>query len=269
MYQDFYGLNENPFSITPDPRFLYFSPEHQAAFEHLVYGIQERKGFISLIGEVGCGKTTLCRAVLATLPETVKTALVLNPSVSTGQLIRAILMDLDIVPKGRDRLNHIDQLNRFLLEQMEANANVLVIIDEAQDLTPEVLEQVRLLNNLETDQHKLMQIVLSGQPELEKRLARPDLRQLRQRIAVHCRLHHLNEKAVAQYIAHRLQVAGARDAPRFDRGAVRMVYRETRGTPRLINRLCDNALLAGYVAEKVTIGAKEVRKAVKDIGSLL
>jgi general secretion pathway protein A len=268
MYLEYYGLKELPFNITPDPRFLFFSAQHREAFDHLLYGIENRKGFIELTGEVGSGKTTLCRAVLANLPKKIHTAMVLNPTVSGTQLLRAILHDFGLHVVGRDRLSYIEQLNAFLLGQMQEGNNVAVIIDEAQDLTPEVMEQVRLLSNLETDQHKLMQIVLAGQPELRKRLAKPELRQLKQRIMVRCNLQALTEDETGQYVAHRLKVAGAKPKVGFDREAVELVYSYAKGIPRVINALCDRVMMAGYVAGKHLIGAPEVRKALSDMEAM-
>jgi general secretion pathway protein A len=265
MYLEFYGLREMPFNITPDPRFLFFSSRHREAFDHLRYGIEHRKGFIELTGEVGSGKTTLLRALLLHLGPNCKTALVLNPSLTETQLLRAILHDFGLKPKGRDRLSHIEQLNEFLLEQHALGFNVALIVDEAQDLLPDVMEQVRLLSNLETDQHKLMQMVLAGQPELRHRLARPDLRQLRQRILVRCRLEPLNEEETAQYVAHRLAVAGGNGSVSFDADAVRLVHRHGEGIPRLINAICDSAMLAGYVERLRCIGAAEVKRVLKDM----
>ncbi len=269
MYLDFFGLNEMPFNITPDPRFLFFTEQHREAFDHLIYGIQNRKGFIELSGEVGSGKTTLCRALLSSLPQNIRTALVLNPSLTETQLLRAILNDFGLTVKGRDRLAYIERLNIFLLEQVKEGNNVALIIDEAQDLAPEVLEQIRLLSNLETDQHKLMQIILAGQPELHEMLGRSEFRQLRQRIVVTCRLKPLSEEDVAAYIAHRLRVAGAPADVGFDEGAVRLVYKHTGGTPRLINTLSDHALLAGYVATRRKIGPSEIKKAIAHMESAL
>ncbi len=269
MYLEFYGLKEFPFNITPDPRFIFFSEQHKTAFDHLIYGIENRKGFIELTGEVGSGKTTLCRAVLSNLSRNVRTALVLNPSLTESQLLRAILHDFGLKPKGRDRLSCIEQLNEFLLGQITEGYNVAVIIDEAQDLPPDVMEQIRLLSNLETDQHKLMQIVLAGQPELHARLGQPEFRQLRQRITVTCRLAPLNEQDTARYIAHRLAVAGGGADVGFDAGAVRLVYKHSGGIPRLMNAVCDNAMLAGYVAQKRTVGASEVKKAIAHLESAI
>jgi general secretion pathway protein A len=269
MYLDFYGLKEMPFNITPDPRFLFYSTQHRQAIDHLMYGIRNRKGFIELTGEVGSGKTTLCRALLSNMPANIRTALVLNPSLTETQLLRAILNDFGLQVKGRDRLAYIERLNEFLLEQIKEGNNVVLIIDEAQDLIPEVMEQIRLLSNLETDQHKLMQIILAGQPELHDRLARPEFRQLRQRITVTCNLKPLDMKDTGEYIMHRLGVAGATSDVVFDEDAVRMVYKHTVGTPRLINNLCDNALLAGYVSGTRVIGVQEVKKAIAHMESAL
>ena len=265
MYEAFFGLNELPFNITPDPRFLYFSPRHREAFSHLVYGITNRRGFIELVGEVGSGKTTLCRAVLQHLPKTVQTALILNPSLSATQLLRAILNDLGLPAKGRDRLAYIEQLNTYLLEMTKAGQNVAVFIDEAQNLAPEVMEQIRLLSNLETDQHKLLQIVLAGQPELEERLSAHELRQLRQRITVRCRLTALDEQEVGAYIAHRLRVAGAPVDVGFEPDAVRLVFKQARGTPRVINTICDRSLLAAYVGQSRVITVAHVKRAWQEV----
>jgi len=265
MYLEYYNLNEYPFNITPDPRFLYFSQHHREAFDHLIYGITQRKGFIELTGEVGSGKTTLCRAVLASLDEDVETALILNPSLTETQLLRAMLNDFGLDVRGRDRLAYVETLNVFLLEKNAKGTNVALVIDEAQDLTPQVMEQVRLLSNLETDQHKLIQIVLCGQPELKKRLARPDLRQLRQRITVRYHLPPLTLQETTTYIMHRLAVAGANGSLVIDPGGVKEVFRYSKGGPRLINAVCDNALLAGYVDRVKTINARCVRKAIKQL----
>jgi general secretion pathway protein A len=268
VYNEFYGLREAPFNITPDPRFLYFSPRHRDAFDQLRYGIEERRGFIELIGEVGAGKTTLCRAVLSQLPKSVLTALVLNPSLSGTQLMRAILHDLGLPARGKDRLGYIEQLNDYLLRMSVEGFNVAVFIDEAQNLSPETMEQVRLLSNLETDQHKLMQIVLVGQPELDTRLGRHDLRQLRQRIMVRCRLHPLNEEETAGYIAHRLRVAGAGPEVTFAPDAVHLVFHHAQGIPRITNTICDRTLLAGYVDGAHTLNSGHVRQAIEDFEHL-
>ncbi len=266
MYLDFYGLKEEPFSITPDPRYIFYSPRHREAFDLLTYAIMHRRGFIELSGEVGSGKTTLCRAVLSSLPSQVHTALVLNPSLTETQLLRAILHDLGLTAKGRDRLSHIEQLNNYLLFMAREGMTVAVFIDEAQDLSPLVMEQIRLLSNLETDQHKLLQIVLSGQPELRDLLNRHELRQLKQRISVRCHLGSLNIGETAEYIAHRLMIAGATNGSiRFAPQAVEIIFAHTKGTPRLINTVCDQALLAGYVADTRLIGIEEAKRAISEV----
>ncbi len=265
MYLEFYGLKEYPFNITPDPRFLYLAPHHKEAYDHLMYGINNRKGFIELTGEVGSGKTTLCRAVLSNLGKDVETALILNPCLSETQLLRAMLNDFGLEVRGRDRLAYIEKLNEFLLERNREGTNVALVIDEAQDLSPQVMEQIRLLSNLETDQQKLIQIVLCGQPELKARLARPDLRQLRQRITVRYHIPPLSIEDTAMYIKHRLWVAGSDGSVVFDPTAVREIYRYSKGGPRLINAVCDNALLAGYVAQTRVIDVRCVRKAMEQL----
>lgn len=262
MYLKFYKLTELPFNITPDPRFLYFSQHHKAAYNHLLYGITARKGFIELTGEVGSGKTTLCRAILAALGPEIETALILNPSLTETQLLRAMVNDFGLEARGRDRLSYIETLNRFLLEKSREGKNVALFIDEAQDLTPQVMEQVRLLSNLETDQHKLVQIVLCGQPELKRRLAREDLRQLRQRITVRYHIPPLSIEDTGNYIRHRLQIAGANGSLRFLPGAVGKVHSFAKGTPRLINAVCDNALLAGYVRRTKAIDIECIGDAI-------
>lgn len=265
MYLEYYSLKEFPFNITPDPRFLYFSHHHKEAYDHLMYGINGRKGFIELTGEVGSGKTTLCRAVLSSLNSGVETALILNPCLTETQLLRAMLNDFGIHVQGHDRLTYIEKLNEFLLGMNRSGANVALLIDEAQDLSPQVMEQVRLLSNLETDQHKLIQIVLCGQPELKKRLARSDLRQLRQRITVRYHIPPLTLDEITLYVRHRLAVAGSNGAISFNGGALRDVYRHSKGCPRVINAVCDNALLAGYVARTKKIDSRCVKRAIQQL----
>jgi general secretion pathway protein A len=265
LYLDFYGLKENPFSVTPDPRYLYFSPPHREAYCHIIYGIEQRKGFIEITGEVGCGKTTICRAVLSGLSDNVETALILNPSLTETQLLRAMLNDFGLQVKGRDRLAYIETLNEFLLDMNKRGLNVALVIDEAQDLSPKVMEQVRLLSNLETDQHKLIQIVLVGQPELKQRLASTALRQLRQRITVRYHISPLTQEQTMVYIEHRLKVAGSDGRIVFVPAAVKLIYKYSRGTPRLINAVCDMVLLAGYVAGVSTIEARCVKKAIEQL----
>ncbi|MFC1498011.1 ExeA family protein [Verrucomicrobiota bacterium] len=231
----------------------------------MMYGIMRRKGFIQLTGEVGSGKTTLCRAVLSNLDKNVETALILNPTLTETQLLRAMLNDFGLAVTARDRLSYIEKLNEFLLQKNQDGINVALLIDEAQDLSPKVMEQVRLLSNLETDQHKLIQIVMCGQPELEKRLARPDLRQLRQRITVRCNIPPLTQEDTIMYIRHRLWVAGSDGSIVFGPSAIREVYKYTKGIPRLINAVCDNAMLAGFVGRTKEINARCIKKAIRQL----
>ena len=265
MYNEFYGFAEAPFNITPDPRFLFFSDRHREAYDHLLYGIAERKGFIQLTGEVGAGKTTLCRAVMETLGDNYRTALILNPWMNETDLLRSILGELELEADADDRVACLDTLNRYLLEQASEGRTVVLLIDEAQDLSGEVLEQIRLLSNLETDQRKLLQIVLLGQPELREMLDQRGLRQLRQRITVRYHLTPLSAFETEFYVRHRLKVAGANSRPRFDRGALRKIYRYSGGIPRLINAVCDKTLLCGYVQEVDTLTRKHVKRAVDEL----
>ncbi len=267
MYLNYYGLVEHPFYVTPDPRFIYWTAQHREALEHLLYGIHERKGFIELTGEVGAGKTTMCRACLTRLRSEVDTALILNPSLTETQLLRAMARDFGLNPPGRDRLACVEAINDFLLERNRAGRNVALFIDEAQDLTPSVMEQVRLLSNLETDRCKLIQIVLCGQPELKARLERPNLRQLRQRILVRYHIAPLSRPDVAGYIEHRLFVAsGGRDPQvRFDDEALDLLHDYAKGSPRVMNAVADNALLAGYVNQLMVINGESVRRAIRQL----
>jgi general secretion pathway protein A len=266
VYEEFYGLSEAPFNITPDPRFLFFSDQHREAFNHVLFGIRERKGFIQLTGEVGAGKTTVCRAVLAELSENYRTALILNPTMTAPQLFRAILVELGIKPRRADKTAYLEQLNAFLLDQVSAGNDVVLFIDEAQDLGADLLEQVRLLSNLETDRRKLLQIVLIGQPELRHKLDDGSLRQLRQRITVRFHLRPLSREDTQRYIAHRLRVAGAHDSrPRFTPWAIRTVHRYSGGVPRLINAVCDKTLLYGYVNGTHELPSRAVRLAIREL----
>jgi general secretion pathway protein A len=265
MYDHFYGFHEPPFNLTPDPRFLFYSERHREAFHHVLFGIQERKGFIQLTGEVGAGKTTICRAILEELGPTYRTALILNPCLTSSQLLRTILHELGLAPGRIDRAAGLELLNRFLLDQLAAGNDVVLLIDEAQDLEPELLEEVRLLSNLETDQRKLLQIVLVGQPELRDRLDERGLRQLRQRITVRYHLRPLSRQETEHYIRHRLHVAGGNSRPTFDRWAIRRIYRYSRGVPRLINAVCDKTLLCGFVTGTDRLTGRHVRRAVREL----
>jgi len=265
MYEKFYGLAESPFNLTPDPRFLFFSRRHREAFDHLLYGISERKGFIQITGEVGAGKTTLCRALFEELGERFKTALILNPMMTNIQLLRSILAEFELDSKSRDRVTCLERLNNFLLEQVVEGNDVVLVIDEAQDLPPLLLEEVRLLSNLETDQRKLLQIVLMGQPELRDKLEKKSLRQLRQRITVRYHLEPMTREETGLYVDHRLRVAGAQGQPCFTPWAKWRIHRYARGIPRLVNAICDKALLCGFVGGVDEIGWKHVGRAIREL----
>jgi general secretion pathway protein A len=264
MYNQFYGFREAPFNITPDPRFLFLSDRHREAFHHVLFGIRERKGFIQLTGEVGAGKTTVCRAILEELGPSHRTALILNPCLSATQLLRSILTELGLVAP-RERVDCLQALNRYLLDQLAQGNDVVLVIDEAQDMDVDLLEQVRLLSNLETDQRKLLQIVLVGQPELRHKLDHPSMRQLRQRITVRYHLAPLSRHETGHYIRHRLHVAGGNSRPTFSRWAVRAIHGYSGGVPRLINAACDKALLCGYVAGTDALTWKHVRRAIREL----
>ena len=269
MYQSFYGFKEMPFNITPDPRFLYLSPTHNEALQHLKYGVQEKKGFIVLVGEVGCGKTTLCRRFLNELDSArYDTALILNPRITETQMLKAILTELGETKLAKSQNDLVAQMNRVLLDRIHRNRDIVLIIDEAQNLSFEVLEQIRLLSNLETDQQKLLQIVLMGQPELKDVLARDELRQLRQRILVHYELHPLSGSDMAHYIHHRLSLAGGNGRPSFSRWALRALHRGSGGIPRIVNNLCDKALLAAFIRESDQVSYWDVRRARKEMSNL-
>jgi general secretion pathway protein A len=265
MYEEFYGFRELPFQITPDPRFLYFSDQHREAFNHLLYGIQQRKGFIQLTGEVGAGKTTVCRAILQRLGPTCRTALLLNPIVTTSQFFRSVLLELGLSPGRGDRAACLERLNRFVLEQATSGNDVVLFIDEAQDLDTDLLEQVRLLSNLETDDRKLLQIVLLGQPELREKLNDRALRQLRQRITVRYHLSPLSRDDTTRYIAHRLRLAGANGRPAFTPRAIRVIHRYSGGIPRLINAVCDKALLYGFVNGTDRLDGRAAKQAIREL----
>jgi general secretion pathway protein A len=265
MYTGFYGLREKPFSLAPDPRYHFLSASHREALAHLLYGIEEGEGFIEVIGQVGTGKTTLCRTLLGRIGPETEIAYIFNPSPSEVELLSAINREFGLPTAVRTRTELLESLNQFLLEKNAAGRRVLLVIDEAQNLDPAVLEQIRLLSNLETDRAKLLQIVLIGQPELEENLARADLRQLRQRITVRWRLRALNRPEVGEYLEHRLRVAGSADPALFTPGAVRAMTRISRGIPRLVNAVADRALLAAYSEGSRQVDARLVRRAAREL----
>ncbi len=247
MYLAHYGFREEPFSITSNPRFLWLSHQHEEAYAHLLYAIEQRKGFAVLSGDIGTGKTTLINSVLDRLGDKVQSAVVYNSSLNTEELFRYLFRDFDIPRKAEDRADSIIALNDWLLAQAEAEINTVIIIDEAQNLSLETMEDLRLLSNLETSSKKLLQILLVGQPELNGKLADPSLHQLQQRIAIRYDLQPFKKDETAEYVRHRLKIAGGEHtADIFDGGALAVIHEISAGVPRVINQVCDTALLKGY-----------------------
>jgi general secretion pathway protein A len=265
VYLDFYGLREMPFDLAPNPRFLFFSPRHREAFNHLLYGLREGKGFVQLTGEVGCGKTTLCRALLRELGPQFATALILNPWLGPDDLLPAVAAEFGIPANPGTPLETLGSLNQFLLLQLHQGRDAVLIIDEAQDLSADHLEQIRLLSNLETDERKLLHIVLMGQPELRDRLNDHRLRQLRQRITVRFHIDPFRLDELLPYIQHRLAVANAQHPPEFTPPALWRIHRYSGGIPRLISSLCDKCLLAGYVEGRHRINYGIVTRAAREL----
>lgn len=258
MYCDFFGFNENPFNVTPDTRYLYLSAVHQAALHTLRYGIEERKGFLLMTGEVGTGKTVSLRALLNELKEGCESSLILNPQLSRLELLKTINKDFGQGLNRNSLKSQIDHLNEFVLDCGRRGKNAVVIIDEAQQLSPEALEMTRLLSNLETENCKLMQILLVGQPELNQKLAQTEMRQLRQRIQIHTRLVPLDAEETQRYIDFRLNKAGPKPCVAFEESAVTRIHQFSRGIPRLINTLCDFCLVAAYLKSRRVITDKIV-----------
>ncbi len=270
MYTSHFGLRENPFNVTPDTRYLFLSRQHSEALNHLLYGINEKKGFIIITGGIGTGKTTLCRKILSLIDESTDAALILNSAVSEIELLETINQEFGIpLRAGRQsKKGYIDDLNRFLLANFTAGRNAVLLIDEAQNLAPSVLEQIRMLSNLETEREKLLQIILIGQPELEEILASPALRQLNERIPVRYTLTPLDLPQVKDYIRHRLSIAGSGDngSVHFTHRACRLIYRYSRGIPRRINAICDRALLIAFSRGDSSINPQIVKEGTTDIG---
>lgn len=269
MYKEFFQLKENPFNVTADSSFFFPSRSHAEAFSHLTFGIEQRKGIIAITGEIGTGKTTLCRTLLNGLSKQTKTAFILNPKFSDEELLRIILQDLGIAGEFKSKFELVTALNTYLLSESSQGHNVVIIIDEAQNLSAEQLESIRLLSNIETEKEKLLQIVLVGQPELEKKLSLPELRQLNQRISVRFRIVPLKKKEVREYILHRLKLSAsnpyAGPQVQFTNSALRSVYYHTRGKPRMINILCDRALLSGFVNGTDIIRSRMIRRCAKEL----
>jgi general secretion pathway protein A len=268
VYLRFFNLREFPFNLTPDPRFLFLSAQHEEALTHLLYGIYERKGFIEITGEVGTGKTVLCRALLERLDKTVSTALIFNSYLTKMELLQAIIDDFGLLPpRETTSKGYIDVLNEYLLSEFAAGHNAVVVIDEAQNLEPTVLEQLRMLSNLETERGKLLQIILVGQPELHAKLATLQMRQLEQRIAVRFHINELTRTETEQYLTHRMSVAGAAHTVTWSRQALRLVHYYTGGIPRRINLLGDRMLMTAFVRETHRISTAIVRQSVQELAS--
>lgn len=266
MYSCFFNLREEPFSMTPDPRFLYLSPQHEAAIESLLYGIRQRKGFMTLTGEVGTGKTTVCRELINRLDADVEIAVILNPLLSVIGLLKAVNTDFGNTVEGNTVEEQVDGMYQFLMAHAKTGHNAVILIDESQNLSVEALEMIRLLSNLETDTQKLLQIILVGQPELETTLQSHRLRPLNQRISIRHRLNTLNLDETRKYIMHRLLCAGDDGQVNFENKAIQRLYTCSGGFPRLINILCDRSLLEAYARRVRVVSKSVVKDAVKDVG---
>ncbi len=265
MYEEFFQLKAKPFELVPNPSFIYMSRTHRKAMHYLYYGIKEKAGFILLTGEVGSGKTTLISDLIKQLDTTVTLARIFNTKVNSDQLLAMINDDFGLDVQGKDKILLLKDLNDFLIDQHVKGQNTVLIIDEAQNLKPDLLEEIRMLSNLETDTAKLMQIVLVGQPELRQILARPEMRQLRQRISISCRIHSLGRTEIEEYILHRLEVAGNRQALTFSDGCMDIIYQSCRGIPRLINIMCDFILLTAFMEETRTVDTAMLNDIVTDL----
>ncbi|HPR50520.1 MAG TPA: AAA family ATPase [Deltaproteobacteria bacterium] len=265
MFESFFGLSENPFNLTPDPKFLFLSQVHQEALSHLQYGIEQRKGFVLITGEVGAGKTTICRSLLAKLPRKTRTALVLNPSLSSVELLQTINQDfgIDAAPTSKKEL--LDRLYEFLIQVFVDGENAVLIIDECQNLSPDVLEQIRMLSNLETEKEKLLQILLIGQPQLAKMLSSPDLKQINDRIVLRYHIWPLGLADTKEYISHRLAVAGSHGNIKFTSSALKRIYASAQGLPRKINAVAERSLLIAYLKAKRTISKGIVDGAIQEL----
>jgi general secretion pathway protein A len=270
MYERHFGLKQRPFSIAPDPRYLFMSERHREALAHLLYGVQGGGGFVLLTGDVGAGKTTVCRCFLEQLPPRCNVAYIFNPKLTVEELLKTVCAEFRIpyqhegpgVPTVKD---YVDALNEFLLRTHAVRQTSVLVIDEAQNLSVRVLEQLRLLTNLETNERKLLQIILIGQPELRSILARPDMQQLAQRVIARYHLEALTEAETGNYVRHRLGVAGLRQADPFDRRAMRRIFRYSRGVPRRINLLCDRALIGAYASSKLSVDREIIDKAALEV----
>jgi len=265
MYTTFYNLREKPFEITPDPRFLYLSENHKEGLAHLVYAVKEKRGFTVITGEVGTGKTTLIQTLLSRLDGSTRTAYLFHPKLGPTDFLQYICEDFGLKSSGRSKGQCLSLLQKFLMGCYARNENVVLIIDEAQGLDPHLLEEVRLLTNLETAKNKLLQVILVGQPELSRLLDQSQCRQLKQRVSLRYHIKPLNKEEAKVYIKQRLKRAGAIDTNIFTPRAIETIYRYTQGIPRSINIICDNALLSGYGADQKVIGHEIVREVAKNL----
>jgi general secretion pathway protein A len=265
MYQEFYGLKQKPFSLTPDPQFLFSSEGHRTAIESLLYGIQQKDGFMVVVGDIGTGKTTICRSLLERLDNNVKTAVIFNSFLTEDELLESILLDFGFPSKGRSKKERIDALNKLFIYLLSHGMNAVLIIDEAQNLSTPVLEQIRMLSNLETEKEKMLQIILLGQLELDRQLQSPELRQLNQRIVIRHYLLPLTQEETESYIYQRLIVAGSQGSITFSKSALEEIFIFSKGTPRLINLICDRALLGGFAEETYHIDKEIIQKAQKSL----
>ncbi len=264
MYTSFYGLKEKPFDLHPDPDCLFMSSVHDNAYSHLEYAMAENKGFVVITGEIGSGKTTLLNYFLNKFEQDSVAALVNNTSASNHDFTRMICQEFEIDVHGFDKLDLLFHLHDFLIQQFEKKVRVLLVIDEAQNLTPEAIEEIRLISNLETEKHYLIQIILVGQPELKRNLQSERLRQFTQRVTVHYHLEGLGEDETDQYIRYRLKTAGAEDDGIFNKDAVRAIHEYTKGIPRLINIICDSALVYGYAGNRKKIDGASITAVIKE-----
>ena len=266
MYTHYFGLKEKPFSISPDPKYLYMSDAHREAIAHLVYGIENNGCIVLLTGEVGTGKTTVCRSILTRLPESTDVALIFNPILSSDELLSEICKELQVPgDSGPETIkNNIARLNTYLLDSHSKGKKTVVIIDEAQNLDPEVLEQLRLLTNLETDDHKLLTIVLIGQPELKDLLSHESLRQINQRVTSRYHLKGLKQTDILKYIVRRIMIAGGDNRNLFTKQSLKILYKQSQGIPRLINLICDRALLGAYALNSHIVDSKIMKTAVNE-----
>jgi general secretion pathway protein A len=267
MYETFYNLKERPFDLTPDPRFIYFTERHCEALANLVYGVRQRKGFLALSGEAGTGKTTLVNALLDTLERAgVLSAFVFNPLLSKKEFFKYLLADLNLKCDVPDKSEALMRLNALLLERYKQRQVTVLIIDEAHNLSAEILEEVRLLTNFETTSEKLLQIVLVGQPELDQKLNSPNLRQLRQRINIRCSLAPLTFSETGEYVRTRMEIAGLPNQQVFSQSCIDEIFRYSGGVPRVINTICDNAMLIGFASDSKTISPEIIHEVVRDLG---